>query len=235
LQPVRRRFHYAQKWGFLHHLEVTELGFKFENAFSDFFVSTNVFSDFVSFAEGTTNGRGRKFCPDISLSYSKGSLSRFIYVEYEKTTKAKARYLERWLAYHKDPKLRACLYITDDPNVEHRLEKLIETYLRASLQRPTFTFGLFNAAKNAEISGETIIRELGRGIKRVAKLNEFLKNKVNPSRTRPNFSDQIFSSDFTELNERVRLTTLSLPSSTSLEVPNGNEKVVNLTRYQGEV
>jgi hypothetical protein len=232
---VRSRFHYAQKWGFQHHLEVTDLGFQFQSVFPDFYVSTNVFSDFVSFAEGTTNGRGRKFCPDISLSYSKGSLSRFIYVEYEKTTKTKARYIERWLAYHADPKLRACLYVTDDPNVEHRLEKLIETYLRNSVQRSAFTFGLFVQRANVKLSQETVIRELGRGISRAVKVNEFLTSEPSQSRCRPNFLNEIFSSDFTEMAARGRLTTLSLPSSASLEVPKGTEKVVNLPLRQVEL
>lgn len=232
--PVGARWMRANKWGFSHHLEATEFGFEFERLFPDFSISTNVFSDFVSFAEGTGSYGNSRYCPDISLSYSRGELRRFIYVEYEKHSKTKERYLQRWLAYHHEPKLRACLYISNDPNLEYRLERLIDAYMRTTRQRTGFSMGVLESRTSQTLSQETRVTELGKGLNRMVSLNEFLNSDQIQSRNRPNFSNQVFLNESAPLNACVGLTTLSLPSSTSLEVPKGTEKVVNPTRVEVE-
>ncbi len=227
--PVGARWMRANKWGFAHHLETTKFGFQFEKLFPLFSISTNVFSDYVSFAEGTGYNGNHRYCPDISLSYSKGELRRFIYVEYEKHSKTKEKYTKRWIAYHNEPKLRSCLYITDDPNLEHRLEQMIETYMRTTRQRPNFSMAVMEPVRPNELTPQTQVKELGKGLNRSLSLDEFVNSDMIPSRNRPNFSNKTFLNQYEPLDACVGLTTLSLPSSTSLEVPNGNEKVVNPT------
>jgi hypothetical protein len=233
-RPVNQRWSRAQKWGFEHHLEVIRLGFRFEDLLPEFHVSTNLFADFASFAEGTTTGRGKKFCPDLHLSYQAGDLRRSIYVEYERTTKTKSRYLERWLAYHSDPRLRACLYIVSEPNVQNRLEPLIQHYLRSTFQRSSFRIGLLLLDRQKPPSLQTELLEFSRGSKLTKTVEDFLKSDQPPSRTRPNFQNNDFYSESNLMRGRWRLTTLPLPSSTSLEVPKGSERVVNLQRGRSE-
>jgi len=220
----------AQKWGFEHHLKVIDLGFQIEESFSQVHVSANVFSDFVSFADGTTNSRGKKFCPDLSLSFQVSELKRFVFVEFERTSKTKTRYLERWLAYHNDPKLHLCLYIVTDPNLERRLQKLMEDHLRNTFQRSHLKFGVLLLGRDGRLKAGTTLKIVGRGQNSNQKFEDIF---LHPSQTRQNFQQVLKHNDFNSLSDRVRLTTLPLPSFfEDLEVPQGTETVVNTPRLE---
>lgn len=142
-----------QRAGFNHHLELVRMGIRIQKKYPHLDVRP-VFNIDPSLRRETAYGVSELYSPDL-VCVDRNQPDRLIYIEYEASLKAPARYWDRWNAYESDPAVSLCLYLTGSAEVEARIGHHLREYFRRTYSSSSYQMGVVN--QDAFFEGKTCV------------------------------------------------------------------------------
>lgn len=152
--PVEERQIFKSRSGIEHHLKLQELALNILGIDRELQILPNTLSET---AHSTFSGR-HKHLPDLSIVKSLRNSKTILYVELERSLKAKSRYLEKWRAYESDEQIAAVLYCTTRPETDARLEEAMKQFFDRSNGFDGFQMALVKEEDVNSLKGRAPLR-----------------------------------------------------------------------------
>lgn len=155
---------YVSKSGLKHHLEIVDLFLLLQRESPNLKMFDNPLTALNHFSTIKKEGRTIRCAPDLSIICPWLTDTKLLYVEFERSQKAYARYNDKWMAYEFDDLVDRVFYVIENECLQKRISENLRKYFYKAYMANDFfiAYVLYDDLKKHGLSAECVLHTGGK-------------------------------------------------------------------------